>query len=174
MNLATRTARGEVFLFLHADTWLGPSALKQVTEALEHPGVVGGGFARRFRSPSLLLRLTCVVGAWRSRWLGWFFGDQGIFVRKAVFDQIGGFRDWPLFEDLDFSRRIARVGRITMLHSNVVSSARRFAARGALFTTASDVFLTLRYLAGADPRRLALERGEVEIPAGSNEQSGRR
>jgi rSAM/selenodomain-associated transferase 2 len=174
MNLAAQTAHGEIFLFLHADTWLGPKALSQIVEALEHPGIVGGGFARRFRSSSLLLRLTCVAGEWRSKWFGWFYGDQGIFVRKKIFEQVGGFRDWPLFEDLDLSRRIARVGRVTMLRSDVVSSARRFASRGALFTTASDVFLTLRYLAGADPRHLAPERREVEIPAGSNEQSGRR
>ncbi|PYJ97612.1 MAG: hypothetical protein DME23_14655 [Verrucomicrobia bacterium] len=64
----------------------------------------------------------------------------------------------PLFEDVDFSRRMARQGRVVTLRSDVVSSARRFAARGALMTTASDVWLTVRYFAGADPKRLAAER----------------
>jgi len=174
MNLATTAARGEVFLFLHADTWLGPDALNQIAEALARPGIVGGGFARRFRSSSLFLRLSCAVGAWRSGCLGWFFGDQGIFVRRAVFKQVGGFRDWPLFEDLDFSRRIAQVGQITMLRSNVVSSARRFAARGAFLTTASDVWLTVRYLAGADPHRLGRKRGPSGIAAHNERPSGHR
>lgn len=174
MNLATTAARGEIFLFLHADTWLGPDALNQIAEALARPGIVGGGFARRFRSPSLFLRLTCAVGAWRSTYLGLFFGDQGIFVRRAVFEQVAGFRDWPVFEDLDFSRRIAQVGQTTMLHSNVVSSARRFATRGAFLTTASDVLLTVRYLAGADPHRLGRKRGSPGIPAHNEKPSGHR
>ena len=158
MNLGARNARGDNFLFLHGDTWIGSETLFQVENALRQPGVVGGGFARRFQSPSLVLRLTCRIGEWRSRWFGWFFGDQGIFARRTVFEQIGGFHDLPLFEDVDFSRRMARLGRVVTLRSQVVSSARRFSARGPLATTLSDVWLTVRYLAGADPRRLASER----------------
>jgi rSAM/selenodomain-associated transferase 2 len=155
MNLGAKSARGDVFFFLHGDTWIGPDALRRMEEALEQSAVVGGGFARRFRSRSLLLRLTCLLGEWRSRWFGWFYGDQGIFVRRAVFEQIGGFQDLPVFEDLDFSRRMARRGRVVTLRPNVVSSARRFAARGALATSVSDLWLTVRYFAGADPNRVA-------------------
>ena len=155
MNLGTKCARGDVFFFLHGDTWIGRNALRRIEEALEQPAVVGGGFARQFRSRSLLLRLTCLLGEWRSRWFGWFYGDQGIFVRRAIFEQIGGFQDLPVFEDLDFSRRMAQRGRVVTLRPKVVSSARRFAARGALATSVSDVWLTVRYLAGANPSGLA-------------------
>ena len=155
MNLGTRQAQGDIFLFLHGDTSVGPKALEQIERAFNEPVVVGGSFARRFRSSSAVLRLTCLIGEWRSRWFGWFYGDQGIFVRRNVFEQLGGFRDIPMFEDVDFSRRLAREGRVVTLRSDVVSSARRFTARGALLTTASDVWLTLRYFAGTDPDRLA-------------------
>src|SRR5437867_1768412 len=152
MNLGARNAGGSIFLFLHGDTWIGSETLLQVENALCQPRVVGGGFARRFQSPSLVLRLTCWIGEWRSRCFGWFFGDQGIFARRTMFEQMGGFRELPSFEDVDFSRRMARAGRVVTLRSQVVSSARRFSARGPLATTVSDVWLTVRYFAGADPR----------------------
>jgi len=154
MNLGARTAQGDIFLFLHGDTWIGPRALEQIQTALGQSTAVGGGFARRFQSRSRVLRLTCLIGEWRSRWFGWFYGDQGMFVRRSVFEQLGGFRDIPIFEDVDFSRRVARLGRVVTLRSGVVSSARRFVVRGVLMTTASDVWFTLRYFAGTDPDRL--------------------
>ena len=99
MNLGAREARGDIFLFLHADTWIGPDTLKAIEQKLGYPAVVGGGFARRFQSRSPLLRLTCRIGEWRSRWFCWFYGDQGIFVRRTIFERVGGFQDMPLFED---------------------------------------------------------------------------
>jgi rSAM/selenodomain-associated transferase 2 len=161
MNLGAARARGDIFLFLHADTWLGREALRQIENALAQPAIVGGGFTRRFRSRSPFLRLTCLLGECRSRWFGWFFGDQGIFVRRSVFEQVGGFQNLPLFEDVDFSRRIARLGRLVTLRPDVVSSARRFAERGPLATTATDVWLTIRYFAGGDPAQLALKRRHI-------------
>ncbi len=158
MNLGAQQARSDFFLFLHADTWIGPNALQQIEKTLDLPSVVGGGFARRFQGASPVLRLTCRIGEARSRLLGWFFGDQGIFARRSAFERIGGFREWPLFEDIDFCRRLSRLGSLTTLRPPIVSSSRRFDARGSLRTTISDVWLTMRYLCGADPVKLASER----------------
>src|SRR5438876_353797 len=158
MNLGARSARGDLFLFLHSDTWIGPGALEQIQSALAQPAVVGGGFARRFEGASPVLRLTCLIGEWRSKWFGWFYGDQGIFTRREVFERLGGFSELRLFEDVDFSRRMARQGRVVTLRADVVSSARRFAARGAFVTAIADSWLTLRYFAGANPKRLASGR----------------
>ena len=158
MNLGAQQARSDIFLFLHADTWLGPNALRQIEKALDQPAVVGGGFARRFLGASPVLCLTCWIGESRSRLLGWFFGDQGIFARRSAFERVGGFRELPLFEDLDFCRRLSRLGSLTTLRPPIVSSSRRFDARGSLLTTLSDVWLTTRYLCGADPVKLASER----------------
>src|SRR5881394_1310530 len=158
MNLGAQQARSDVFLFLHADTWIGPHALEQIEKALDRPDVVGGGFARRFQGASTFLHVTSRIGECRSRLFGWFFGDQGIFARRSAFEHVGGFRELPLFEDFDFCRRLARLGSLTTLRPAIVSSSRRFEARGSLLTTTSDVWLTMRYLCGADPVKLAAER----------------
>lgn len=171
LNLGAATARGELLLFLHADTHLPPGALEHIQTAMTGPAKGspgdhrpgGGGFVRHFDSPSLLLRLTCRLAAWRCRRWGWFLGDQGIFVRRTTFQRLGGFREIALFEDLDFSRRLAKAGPVITLAPGVVTSARRFAARGAFITTLRDLWLTIQYVAGRDPdkirARMARRRG---------------
>src|SRR5256712_3799 len=134
MNLGAQQARSDIFLFLHADTWIGPHALQQIEKTLDLPGVVGGGFARRFQGASPVLRVTCRIGECRSRLFGWFFGDQGIFARRSGFERAGGFRELPLFEDIDFCRRLSRLGALATLRPPVVSSSRRFDARGSVLT----------------------------------------
>ena len=146
MNLGGAHAKGETLLFLHADTLLPPGALGLVEAACQHPGVSGGGFARRYDSPSPWLALTCWLAEERNRWIGWHLGDQAIFTRKQSFEQLGGFRLMNLFEDVDFSRRLRRLGKLVTLHPPVVSSARRFDARGPFRTSMEDVWATLRYL----------------------------
>jgi rSAM/selenodomain-associated transferase 2 len=164
MNLGAQQARSDIFLFLHADTRIGPHALHQIEKSLDQPRVVGGGFARRFEGASPVLRVTCWIGECRSRLLGWFFGDQGIFARRSAFERAGGFRDLPLFEDIDFCRRLSRLGALATLRPPIVSSSRRFEARGSVLTTMSDVWLTMRYLCGADPVKLASQRTKAGQP----------
>lgn len=162
LNLGAAAARGEVLLFLHADTALPERALERILQALVDGSVGGGGFARRFDSPSPFLQLTCVLAELRNRTVGWHLGDQALFVRRSLFAQLGGFRRVDRFEDLDFSRRLGRIARVATLRPPVVSSARRFARRGPVGQTARDFVLTLRYLWG-DPA--ALER---EVLSGAN------
>ncbi len=157
MNLGAQSARGDVFLFLHADTRLPQDAFTQIESVLAKRSVVGGGFVRRYESPSWFLRGTCALASIRTRLSGWFLGDQAIFVRAEVFKILGGFRDFNLFEDLDFSRRMRRQGRVVTLRSSVISSARRFSSRSPWRRTLLDLLLTLRYLRGADPNQLAAE-----------------
>ena len=155
MDLGARQACGTILLFLHADTLLPASALDYILLALSNKRVVGGGFSRRYNSNSCFLRLTCVLASLRTRSTGWFLGDQAIFVRREKFAELGGFRDLDLFEDLDFSRRMAKAGQVVTLIPPVISSSRRFKARGEVLTTLSDFWLTCCYLAGADPNTLA-------------------
>lgn len=153
MNHGAGNARGRILLFLHADTWLPANAPAKISHAIER-GALGGGFARRYRSPSPTLALTCRFAALRNRLFGWHLGDQAIFVRRDIFEKLGGYRDLPIFEDLDFSRRLRRLGRTVTLTPAVFSSARRFAALGPLRTTWNDLLLTRRYLLGVDPNHL--------------------
>ena len=163
MNLGAEHAHGSILLFLHADTVLPTSALELMESALRNTGLVGGGFVRQYDSNSWFLRTTCLLASWRTRLSGWFLGDQAIFVRKEVFEELGGFRDLDLFEDLDFSRRMTQIGQVVSLSPPVISSSRRFQHRGAMFTTVFDIWLTARYLIGADPSRLAkVQRAFIE------------
>ena len=157
MNLGAESARGSVFLFLHADTRLPKDALARIRSTTARSRVVGGGFARRYDSPSRFLRVTCALAGMRTRLSGWFLGDQAIFVRREVFNILGGFRDLNLFEDLDFSRRMRGEGRVVTLRPAVISSARRFSLCHPWRTTLSDLRTTWRYLRGVDPNQLAAE-----------------
>ncbi len=148
MNDGAKNANGEILLFLHADLVLPANGLERVGKSLERVEVVGGGFARRFDSPSLFLKATCAVAELRNRAVGWFFGDQAIFVRRSIFARLGGFRRWDPFEDLDFSRRLGRVGRMVTIRPPVLASARRFEREGPVVRTMRDFLLTLRYLRG--------------------------
>jgi len=154
MNLGASVARGRILLFLHADTLLPASALTQILEAVDRRGAVGGAFSRRYRSHSVFLALTSRLATLRNRLFGWHLGDQAIFVRRDVFAELDGFLDFPIFEDLDFSRRLRKRGPTVTLTPPVYSSARRFAARGPLRTTWNDLRLTRRYLSGTDPNQL--------------------
>ncbi|MFP4542491.1 MAG: glycosyltransferase [Opitutales bacterium] len=160
MNLGAAGAQGDVLLFLHADTQVMCDVAAGVRRSIAG-GAVGGAFARRFDAPSRFLRLTCRLADWRGRRWGWFLGDQGIFARTEVFRALGGFPLWDRFEDLEFSRRLARQGPTQLLQPPLVSSARRF-AEGAIRRTLKDLGLTARYLASSR-----------NMPTAGNRQRGR-
>ncbi|MEX2607318.1 MAG: glycosyltransferase [Kiritimatiellia bacterium] len=142
---AARVPEADLLVFLHADTRLPRAAREALCTAFRQGGV-GGGFSRRFDSPSRFLGFTCRLADLRGRTMGWFLGDQVQFVRGDVFRSLGGFSEIPLFEDLDFSRRLKKQGRVSLLTPPVISSARRFEADGAFTRTWKDLRLTLRYL----------------------------
>lgn len=153
MNVGACVARGQILLFLHADTRLSAGALDGIAHALLDLATIGGGFARRYDSTSPFLRFTCALAEGRTRCFGWFLGDQAMFVRRVTFDELGGFRLWDIFEDLDFSRRMTNAGRVVTLRPPVVSAGRRFVSRGAWRTTWNDLHLTAQYLCGRLPLR---------------------
>lgn len=148
MNAGAEQASGDVFLFLHADTLLPAAAGESLRKALLRAVLAGGGFARYFESASIFLRITCALAEARCRAFGWFLGDQVIFTRRTVFQQLGGFRSMDRFEDLDFSRRMKRLGRVATLRPPVLTSARRFHELGPWRRTWRDLLLTCQYLRG--------------------------
>lgn len=155
LNLGAQHARAEMFIFLHADTILPPTAIDRLVNVLRGPTIAGGAFRRRYASPSKLLRITCLLAFCRNLLIGWHLGDQAMFVRRSVFFQLGGFREVDQFEDLDFSRRLKRLGQIVTLTPCVTSSARRFDG-GAARTTLRDLGLTIRYLIKGLPQERPL------------------
>jgi rSAM/selenodomain-associated transferase 2 len=163
LNLGAENAKGEALLFLHADTVLPESGIVKIEAALKDEAVIGGGFARRFDSRSLFLRMTCLLAEIRNRTIGWHLGDQAIFVRAHIFRELGGFKTWDRFEDLDFSRRMAERGKIVTLRPPVVSSARRFNKLGPARTTLRDFWWTVEFLRG--DKKSSLISREAAKPA---------
>lgn len=161
MNAGARAARGDVLLFLHADTCLPPGAARAVAGALIDPGVVGGGFRHRFRESGPLLRVISGYATARSVLRGIHYGDQAMFVRRSVFDALGGFPDVPLFEDLRLSKALRARGRVVTLPLPAITSARRLRQGGVLRTAARFAWLKLRNGLGADPARLKADYPDV-------------
>ena len=154
MNAGAAAASGDILIFLHADTRLPPGAIGAVRRALADPRVVGGGFRHRFERATLALRLISAWATWRSRLLGVHYGDQAMFVRRAVFLALGGFPEIPLFEDLILSRAMRCRGLVRTLPLAAVTSARRLREGGIGRTAARFAWMKLRHALGADPARL--------------------
>ncbi|MDX1531431.1 MAG: TIGR04283 family arsenosugar biosynthesis glycosyltransferase [Rhodothermales bacterium] len=152
MNAGAAASSGDGLLFLHADTTLPPDALARVREALADPAVAGGCFRLRFDRDSFWLRFWTLP--LRMRWHRWAFGDRALFVRRSVFDAVGGFPEQPLFEDLDLVRALRRRGRFVFLDAAVTTSARRFEAGGPFRQQLRNLVIWAGWLVGADPARL--------------------
>ncbi|MDX1951391.1 MAG: TIGR04283 family arsenosugar biosynthesis glycosyltransferase [Verrucomicrobiota bacterium] len=146
MNLGASHASGDILFFLHADTRLPENGLTLISKALANSSVVGGAFQRIFDSRSLILHGTCMLARVRNSLIGWHLGDQGIFVRKNVFEALGGFPEIPRFEDLELSRKMGKVGKLVTLSPPVISSARRFEKEGPALRSIKDFFLKCQYL----------------------------
>ena len=151
MNAGARASSGGVLLFLHADTLLHPEGLAAMLRALVDPRTAGGTFTLRFDAAHPLLRLY----GWCTR-LPWFrYGDQGIFVRREVFERLGGYREMPLLEDVDLLRRMRRHGRLAIVARPVTTSARRFLRRGIVRQQLVNGAILAAYALGISPVRLA-------------------
>ncbi len=155
MNAGAAAATGDVLLFLHADSVPPPDALSRIEAALADPRVVGGAFEHRFAERTWSLRAINVVNRLRYRLTRNWYGDQGIFVRAEVFRALGGYRDLRLMEDLDFSQRLKRRGRSVLLRAPLVTSGRRFLARGPWRTFFFIVWLLGLWTLGVDTERYA-------------------
>jgi rSAM/selenodomain-associated transferase 2 len=154
MNRGAEVAVGDVLLFLHADTRLPPGAASAVEQALRHPGVAYGRFDVVFDNPRPVFRMIAGLMNLRSRLTGICTGDQGIFVRRAAFERLGGYPEIPLMEDIELTRRLKRVGRLAPLAVRVTTSARRWERNGVARTIALMWTLRLLYFCGVGPERL--------------------
>jgi rSAM/selenodomain-associated transferase 2 len=154
MNAGARLAQGDAVLFLHADTRLPDGALEAIAQALADPSVVGGRFDVRFDSSRPIMRVVAWLMNRRSRLTGISTGDQGIFVRRAPFESLGGYPDIPLMEDIELSRRLKRQGRLAALPLRVTTAARKWEREGPARTIVLMWGLRLLHFAGVSPARL--------------------
>ena len=154
LNRGAARAAGEALLFLHADTLLPTSAPDLVRRAIGS-GAAGGGFRLRFDTGHPGMRFLAVSINLRTRITRCPLGDQAQFVRREVFAALGGYRDWPILEDLDFARRLKRQGRTVLIGDPVLTSPRRYLRRGIVRSLATNWLIFALYFAGLPPRRLA-------------------
>jgi rSAM/selenodomain-associated transferase 2 len=156
MNAGAAQIDSDIILFLHVDTHLSSSGLETARKAMAAPDCVGGRFDLRLSgSHRRLLALVAMSINLRSRLSRISTGDQALFVRRSVFEDMGGFADVALMEDVEFCRRLKRRGRIACLRAKLTASGRRWERHGILRTVALMWWLRLRYWLGADTASLA-------------------
>ncbi len=154
MNAGAADCKADVLLFLHADTTL-PANAHQTLAAFADATTPWGRFDVRLSGDQLAFRVIEWCMNWRSRLTGIATGDQAIFVRRNVFQTVGGFTEIPLMEDVEISRRLRRVGAPYCVRDPVLTSSRRWEARGILPTVWLMWRLRLLYFVGVDPGKLA-------------------
>ena len=155
LNAGAKIASGEALLFLHGDCLLPITAVTAIHHALLSTETCGGAFLIRFAEarPRSLGIIAKGINA-RTLVTQTATGDQGIFVRRATFASVGGFADWPLFEDVDFVTRLKRCGRFAILREPITISARRYLAFGPWRTTFLMYALRIAYWCGVHPAKL--------------------
>jgi rSAM/selenodomain-associated transferase 2 len=171
MNAGAAAARGEWLLFLHADTRLHPGWRTAIDEADRDSSFVFGCYRFALDSASPFARIIELGVRVRVALLGLPYGDQALFVRKARFEDVGGFAEMPIMEDVDFVRRMHREGALFCSPLPVLTSARRWERDGWISRTVRHLVLIALYFCGVPPAQLIrLDRARQDLP----ESSGRR
>jgi rSAM/selenodomain-associated transferase 2 len=154
LNAGAAASSGDPIVFLHADSRLPHGAHAALRAAAAADGVVGGNFALRFEGKGAFPRLLGAVYAAQRR-LGFYYGDSSVWVRRAAFEALGGFRELPIMDDYDFVRRLERLGPTLRLAGPATTSARRWERAGIARTVLSWVVIRWLYVAGVPAERLA-------------------
>ena len=169
MNVGASAAKGEILIFLHADTELPIHALKRINTLLERKEYVGGAFDLAIKSDKSIFRVIEVLASLRSRLNRIPFGDQAIFIRREYFNEIGGYKEIPLMEDVELMRRIKKSGsKIWIFDDRVMTSPRRWEKEGVIYCILRNWTLQTLYFLGVSPHQLAnlyksdYHRGKIE------------
>lgn len=155
MNAGAEVAKHDLLLFLHADTFLPEGADGFIIKGLEEKKLQWGRFDVKLSGKHPLFRMVEFLMNWRSRMTGIATGDQAIFVKRDLFESIGGFPDVDLMEDIALSKRLKKYGRPLCLRKPVLTSSRRWEEKGLIRTIFLMWFLRLVYFLKVNPNRLA-------------------
>jgi rSAM/selenodomain-associated transferase 2 len=156
MNEGASLAKGNILLFLHADTGLPENAFALIAEAMDKKKYTGGAFELGINSDRRVFRLTEQFVSIRTHLTRIPYGDQAIFIRREVFDRLNGFKEIPIMEDVDLMWRIKKAGdKIYIIPEKVTTSPRRWEREGILYCTLRNWIIVILYLLGAKPEKLA-------------------
>lgn len=154
MNAGAAAASGEILLFLHADSRLPTGFDVMIRTTLQQPRIVAGAFDLRIDASLWGLRLVEWGVKWRSHFWQMPYGDQGIFLTKEIFQEVGNFPELPIMEDFELIRRLKSLGNIALISAPVVTSARRWLQKGVFSTTFLNQIVIIAYLLGVSPQRI--------------------
>jgi rSAM/selenodomain-associated transferase 2 len=130
MNKGASTAKGDILLFLHIDCKLEIDAIPTIEKEVERQNIVGGGMIQAFSNTDDFLKFVSNFGNMRARVTKTFFGDFGIFLKKDVFEKIGGYDDIPFLEDVEICYKAKKVGKLEQIDRVIYTSPRRFKTQG--------------------------------------------
>jgi GT2 family glycosyltransferase len=154
MNEGAAVASGDLLVFLHADTEIESAHVEAMTQAMRDDAIIGGAFYRQFDERHPHLRWLEPVARFLTRNGGTLFGDQTVFVRRQIFEKLGGFREIPLMEDVEFSRRLRAAGPVAVLDPPIRTSPRHHIENGAWRTTIRNALFLLLFKLGVSAETL--------------------
>lgn len=155
MNAGASIARGEILIFLHADTKLPEDAFQKIRRVLEEGRYVGGAFYLRIDSDRAIFKLISHITSFLSRLTRIPYGDQTIFIKKDYFNRIGRYGDIPVMEDAELMRKIKRERKkICIIRDNVKTSPRRWEEKGIFYTILINQMIRILYFLGVSPDKL--------------------
>lgn len=156
MNEGAKHATCNILLFLHVDTVLPKNALVHVAHALGSKEIAAGAFDLSFASDKKALRFIAKTASIRSRFTRIPYGDQAIFIKKKVFDDIGGYENIALMEDVNLMQKLKRKNlKIKIVNQRVITSARKYEKNGIFFNMIKNWVLLSLYFLGVHPNKLA-------------------
>ena len=155
MNAGADAAVGDILWFLHADAEVPPDSLNEIRRIMRNQEVCGGFFRIRLPAAPVVYRLTDGFAHYAGLLLRMRCGDHGIFCRRTTFDDVGGFRDVPLMEDVEFFRRLRRCGRVVHSNKRIAASPRRYETIGPTRLTFAYGSIATLYLFGVSLTTLA-------------------
>jgi rSAM/selenodomain-associated transferase 2 len=154
MNFGAKIAQGDLLLFLHGDTRIFPDYFPKIVESLSNSDVVAGAFQLGIEGENWMYRLLEMMVNWRSQFFSLPYGDQGIFLKKALFWEIGGFKEIAIMEDFDLIQRLKKRGKIMIISHQIITSDRRWRKLGILKTTLINQLVIIGYYLGFSPDKL--------------------
>lgn len=156
MNFGAKKAKGDILLFLHADTILPKGGFDIIREVLKDNSISAGAFTLGIDHASRSFRIIEWGANLRSSVTKVPYGDQGLFLKRALFEEAGGFADIPLMEDIEISKRLKKKGKIIFVKTPVTVSPRRWLKEGLVYTTLRDWMIAILFsLFRVSPERLA-------------------
>jgi len=154
MNLGAKIAKGDILLFLHGDTLLSQNYQEQIINTLSQSGIVAGAFELKIDGEEKNLRLVEKLVNWRSHWFSLPYGDQGIFLKASILTDLGGFPELPIMEDFELIQRLKKRGKIAIVSTAVITSARRWQKLGVGKTTLVNQLIIIGYYLKIPPHLL--------------------